>query len=155
MRKRHVLGKAVALGMVLAVTMTGCGAASDVASGWYKEGCFQAERTAEPTTGNASAQQGGVSGEAALLSDTEAQKLYVEYCRKSLRQFLKQSWGDNPQQSAVLYSPANLYLVLGMLTEMSDGRTREQIRNAIGGIAVNGDFSSDMSKEEVDAALRK
>lgn len=167
MRKRHVLGKAVALGMVLAVTMTGCGAASDVASGWYKEGCFQTERTAEPTTGNASAQQGGVSGgntssaqggvsgEAALLSDTEAQKLYVEYCRKSLRQFLKQSWGDNPQQAAVLYSPANLYLVLGMLTEMSDGRTREQIRNAIGGIAVNGDFSSDMSKEEVDAALRK
>lgn len=42
-----------------------------------------------------------------------------------------------------------------MLTEMSDGRTREQIRNAIGGIAVNGDFPSDMSKEEVDAALRK
>ena len=82
MRKRHVLGKAVALGLVLAVTMTGCGAASDVASGWDKEGCFQTERTAEPTTGNASAQQGGVSGgntssaqggvsgEAALLSDT-------------------------------------------------------------------------------------
>ena len=53
--------------------------------------------------------------------------MYVEYCRKSLRQFLKRSWGDNPQQAAVLYSPANLYLVLGMLTEMSDGRTREQI----------------------------
>ena len=65
MRKRHVLGKTVALGMVLAVTMTGCGAASDVASGWYKEGCFKAERTAEPTAGNASTQQGGVSGEAA------------------------------------------------------------------------------------------
>lgn len=63
--------------------------------------------------------------------------------------------GDNPQQAAVLYSPANLYLVLGMLTEMSDGQTRKQIRDAIGGISVNGDFPSDMSKEEVDAALRK
>lgn len=166
MRKRHVLGKVVALGMVLAVTTTGCGSASYVASGWYKNGCFPTKRTAEPTAGNASAQQsgvsgentsgqGGVSGEAALLSDTEAREMYEEYCRKSLRQFLKQSWGDNPQQAAVLYSPANLYLVLGMLTEMSDGQTRKQIRDAIGGISVNGDFPSDMSQEEVDAALRK
>ncbi len=57
-------------------------------------------------------------------------QIYKDYNSSLLYHFLKQSWGDNPQQGLVACSNINMYLASGMLSEMTAGQSREQILNS-------------------------
>ncbi len=57
---------------------------------------------------------------------------YETFCEQTLYPFLSDQWGDNPQLSAPVYSPVSLYLHLSMLSELSDGETKEEILTLLG-----------------------
>lgn len=59
-------------------------------------------------------------------------QIYKDYNSSLLYHFLKQSWGDNPKQGIAACSDINMYLVSGMLSEMTGGQSREQILNSFG-----------------------
>lgn len=68
------------------------------------------------------------------ITESDFEKQYKVYCEASISKFLQLNWGENPRQGAVLYSPINLYMALGMLSEMGDGETRRQLQDGLGGL---------------------
>lgn len=52
---------------------------------------------------------------------------YDDFCAASLRQFLGDGSGENR-----VYSPLNVYLALGMLAELTDGASRQQVLDLLG-----------------------
>lgn len=68
------------------------------------------------------------------ITESDFKKHYQAYCETSISKFLQLNWGENPRQGAVVYSPVNLYMALGMLSEMSDGETRQQLQDGLGGL---------------------
>lgn len=67
-------------------------------------------------------------------TESDFKKHYQAYCEASISKFLQLNWGENPRQGAVLYSPVNLYMALGMLSEMGDGETRRQLQDGLDGL---------------------
>ena len=68
------------------------------------------------------------------ITESDFKNHYQAYCEASISKFLQLNWGENPRQGAVLYSPVNLYMALGMLSEMSDGETRQQLQDGLSGL---------------------
>lgn len=68
------------------------------------------------------------------ITESDFKNYYQSYCEASISKFLQLNWGENPRQGAVVYSPVNLYMALGMLSEMSDGETRQQLQDGLGGL---------------------
>ena len=59
-------------------------------------------------------------------------QIYKDYSSSLLYHFLEQNWGENPKRGLVLCSNINMYLVSGMLSEMTGGQSREQILDSFG-----------------------
>lgn len=57
----------------------------------------------------------------------EYQKGIKEFYQMSMREFLKDTGGQNK-----IYSPLNVYMALSMLAETTDGNSRQQILNLLG-----------------------
>ncbi len=55
------------------------------------------------------------------LEEDQVEKL-EDFFAESIREFMSDSQGEN-----VVYSPLNVYMALGMLAEVSDGNSRQQI----------------------------
>lgn len=60
------------------------------------------------------------------------EQVYKDYNSSLLYSFMNQSWGNNPKQGMVACSNINMYLASGMLSEMTTGKSREQILNSFG-----------------------
>lgn len=52
---------------------------------------------------------------------------FEDFCEKTMPAFLKSENGEN-----IIYSPMNLYMSLGMLSEITNGNSRNQILNVLG-----------------------
>lgn len=51
---------------------------------------------------------------------------FADFCGKTMPTFLKAENGEN-----IIYSPMNLYMALGMLSEITDGNSRQQILDVL------------------------
>lgn len=121
---------------------TGCGRVSG--TGLNGRGVVLGKKTAVPkeTEGKATAANsaGSENGTGVSVNDedeiteSDFKNHYQSYCETSISKFLQLNWGENPRRGAVLYSPVNLYMALGMLSEMSDGETRLQLQDGLGGL---------------------
>lgn len=133
----------MALLMVLSVIgAAGCGRASG--TGLKGRGVVLGKETAVPEeAGGRSTSMDSAGSERGTdisandedeITESDFEKQYKVYCEASISKFLQLNWGENPQQGAVLYSPINLYMALGMLSEMGDGETRRQLQDGLGGL---------------------
>lgn len=133
----------MALLMVLSVIgAAGCGRASG--TGLKGRGVVLGKETAVPeeaggrsTSVDSAGSERGTdisANDEDEITESDFEKQYKVYCEASISKFLQLNWGENPQQGAVLYSPINLYMALGMLSEMGDGETRRQLQDGLGGL---------------------
>lgn len=138
--------------LILALTLTtGCGrgTATQVPGGSAVPARREVGEEPLETTVSGSAETQG--------DDRDYRYVYQWFCRRSMYEMLSEKWGDNPQDAAVIYSPVNLYLCLAMLSEMSDGETREQIKKNLLGdfFSVCADVPGSTSEEELAEILRE
>lgn len=157
---KHWRGKrAFALLMVFSLVGTaGCGRASgDFIAGRGVEAERDSADLKETETKSMTADPSkGGSGTSVSVNDeneiieSDFTRRYKSYCETSISKFLQRNWGENPKQAAVLYSPVNLYMVLGMLAEMGDGDTRQQLQDGLSGLDEETSIKNNMcvSSEE-------
>lgn len=133
-RRKQVLSLLMAFSMI---GTAGCGRVSDTSPGGRGVEVERETAAPEETGGQADPMASSESGTGICVSDeneiteSDFKKQYQSYCETSVSKFLQLNWGENPRQGAVLYSPVNLYMALGMLSEMSDGGTRQQLQNGL------------------------
>jgi len=61
-----------------------------------------------------------------VLDNKGYSKGFADFCGKTMPTFLKAENGEN-----IIYSPINLYMALGMLSEITDGNSRQQILDVL------------------------
>jgi len=102
-----------------------------------KESAVPEENGGKATPENSSESKGGTEirvNDEDEITESDFKKQYQSYCEASISKFLQLNWGENPGQGTVLYSPVNLYMALGMLSEMGDGETRLQLQDGLSGL---------------------
>ena len=102
-----------------------------------KESAVPEENGGKATPVNSSESKGGTEirvNDEDEITESDFKKQYQSYCEASISKFLQLNWGENPGQGTVLYSPVNLYMALGMLSEMGDGETRLQLQDGLSGL---------------------
>ena len=102
-----------------------------------KESAVPEENGGKATPANSSESKGGTEirvNDEDEITESDFKKQYQSYCEASISKFLQLNWGENPGQGTVLYSPVNLYMALGMLSEMGDGETRLQLQDGLSGL---------------------
>ncbi len=101
-----------------------------------KESAVPEETGGKATPADSSESEGGTDirvNDENEITESDFKKQYQSYCEASISKFLQLNWGENPRQGAVLYSPVNLYMALGMLSEMGEGETRQQLQDGLSG----------------------
>lgn len=144
---------ALNLALLLIVTsLTGCGAAPAQNSG-------SDENISAGVGGAATASVTGEETDEEVVGNRpweECRSLYEIFCQRTSYEMLSTYWGDNPPEAAMIYSPANLYLSLAMLSEMSSGSTRQELADLLlEGISICADFPASMTEEEKREAIWK